>query len=167
MPQRGRPTKFKPEFVEQARKLCHLAATDAEIADFFDIDIRNLYRWKVVHEDFRHALTLGKEEADKRVERRLYEKAMGYEHEDTKIFLHEGEPVCVPYTKRIAPDTTAAIFWLKNRKPKQWRDKQEIENTHTLKGGVMMVPIASSVEDWEKAAAASQEKLMADAVDID
>lgn len=160
----GRPTKFKPEFVKQVEKLCNLAATDEEIADFFDIDVSTVDRWKLSHEDFGKALKIGKEAADQRVERSLYQKAVGYSQEDTKVFLHEGEPVLAKYTKHYAPDTTAMIFWLKNRKRVEWREKQEIENTHTLKGGIMVVPMASGVEEWEKCAAASQKELMEDAV---
>lgn len=159
--------KFKPEYVEQAKKLCLLGAIDEEIADFFEVHPATLYRWKHAHPEFAEALKIGKAAADERVERALYQKAVGYEQDDTKIFQHEGEPVYAPFKKKYAPDTTAMIFWLKNRKPKDWRDKQEIENTHTVKGGVMVVPMASNVEDWEKAAATSQAALMADAVNID
>jgi hypothetical protein len=77
----GRPTKFKPEFVAQAEKLCQLGATDQDIADFFEVDLRTIYRWKASHEDFCHALRSGKEVADERVERSLYQKAVGYEQD--------------------------------------------------------------------------------------
>lgn len=163
----ARPTAFKPGFVEQARKLCQLGAIDEEIADFFEVHVATIYRWKIERPEFAEALKVGKAAADERVERALYQKAIGYEQDDTKIFQHEGEPVYAPFKKKYAPDTTAIIFWLKNRKPKDWRDKQEIENTHQVKGGVMVVPMAGSVDEWEKAAAASQRALMEDAVDID
>lgn len=160
-------SKFKPEYVEQTKKLCSLGAIDEEIADFFGIHVSTVYEWKHAHPEFAEALKIGKAAADERVERALYQKAVGYEQDDTKIFQHEGEPVYAPFKKKYAPDTTAMIFWLKNRKPKDWRDKQEIENTHNVKGGVMVVPIAASVEDWERVATASQAALMADAVNID
>lgn len=51
----GRPSKFKPEFIEQAEKLCKLGATDLEMADFFEVDVRTLYRWKADNESFCHA----------------------------------------------------------------------------------------------------------------
>ena len=59
---------------------------------------------------------------------RLYKRAIGYEHDEDKIFNNQGEPLIVPTTKHVQPDTTAAIFWLKNRQPARWRDKQEIEH---------------------------------------
>lgn len=130
MTKKGRPSKYEPAFVNGARKLAKLGATDQEIADFFEIDLRTLYRWKIAHEDFCHALKEGKSEADDRVERSLYQRAIGYEQEAVKIFMPAGkdDPVYAPYRERVAPDTTAAIFWLKNRRPNDWRDKKELDH---------------------------------------
>lgn len=127
----GRPTKYKPEFAEQAAKLCALGATDQELADFFKVDVRTVYRWKHDHDEFCQALKGGKDVADERVERSLYQKAIGYEQDEVKIFMPSGavEPVYAPYRAKIAPDTTAAIFWLKNRRSGEWRDKQELEHS--------------------------------------
>lgn len=127
----GRPPKYHDGIPKQAEKLCQLGATDQEIADFFEVDVRTVHRWKAEHEDFRHALKSGKAEADERVERSLYQRAIGYEQDEVKIFMPAGaaEPVYAPYRAKIAPDTTAAIFWLKNRRPEDWRDKQVTEHT--------------------------------------
>ncbi len=124
----ARPSKFKPEFVEQAQKLCRLGATDIEVADFFEVDVRTLYRWKGENEVFCQALKAGKEISDERVERSLFSRATGYEHDEVDIRVLGGEIVQTPIRKFYPPDTTAAIFWLKNRKPGDWRDKQEIEH---------------------------------------
>lgn len=125
----GRPSQYKDAFVNGARMLAKFGATDAEIADFFEVDVRTIYRWKNTHEAFCQALKAGKDEADERVERALYHRAIGYEQDAVKIFMPAGatEPVYAPYKERIAPDTTAAIFWLKNRRPQEWRDKQDID----------------------------------------
>ena len=123
----GRPTDYDPMFVEQARKLCELGAKDEEIADFFEVNVRTIYRWKNEHPEFCQSLKVGKDIADDLVERSLYQRALGSSHAEDKIFLHDGEPVIVPTVKHYAPDTTAAIFWLKNRRPERWRDKREIE----------------------------------------
>lgn len=127
-----RPTKYRAEFSAQARKLCQLGATDIEIADFLEVDVRTLYRWKNDHDEFCQALKEGKTEADARVEASLYHKAVGYSFDAVKIFMPAGakEPVHAPYREHVAPDTTAAIFWLKNRQPDRWRDKHEIEHTN-------------------------------------
>lgn len=128
----GRPTKFKPEFVEQAKKLAKLGATDIEIADFFEVDARTINRWKLESDKFCQSLKAGKAEADERVKRALYARATGYEHEDVDIRVIEGKVVETPIRKHYPPDTTAGIFWLKNREPKEWRDKQEIEHEGNL-----------------------------------
>jgi hypothetical protein len=128
----GRPTKYKPEFVKQATKLCTLGATDQEIADFFEVDVRTLYRWKGEYDAFCQALKVAKEVADDRVERSLYAKANGYEHDDVDIKVYEGVVIQTPIRKYYPPDTTAAIFWLKNRRSQSWRDKQDIESTGTV-----------------------------------
>lgn len=127
----ARPTEYKEAYVEGARKLARLGATDAEIADFYDVDVRTIYRWKNTHDAFCQALKAGKDEADNRVERALYHRAVGYEQEEVRIFMPAGAdaPVYAPYTAKIAPDTTAAIFWLKNRRPEEWRDRQSVEMT--------------------------------------
>lgn len=127
----GRPTAYKPEYAKQAEKLCLLGATDREIADFFEVDVRTVYRWKAEHAEFCQSVKVGKDVADDRVERSLFQKAVGYEQEEVKIFMPGGaeSPVYAPFTAKIAPDTTAAIFWLKNRKPAEWREKTQTEHS--------------------------------------
>lgn len=124
----GRPSSYKPEYAKQAEKLAMLGATDQEIADFFEVDVRTVHRWKHEHDEFCHSLKAGKDVVDDRVERSLYQKAIGYEQDEVKIFMPSGaeNPVYAPYRAKIAPDTTAAIFWLKNRRSEQWRDTKLI-----------------------------------------
>src|SRR5689334_5578702 len=120
----GRPTDFRPEFPEQAYKLCLLGAIDKELADFFDVSEQTINAWKEAQPEFLDALKRGKRDADANVANRLYQRAMGYSHKAVKIFMPAGasEPVYAPYTEHYAPDTTACIFWLKNRRPDLWRD---------------------------------------------
>lgn len=131
MAKKGRPSAYRNEFAKQAKKLCELGATDQELADFFEVDVRTVYRWKHDHEDFCQALKSGKDSADERVERSLYQRAIGYEQDEVKIFMPGGasEPVYAPFRAKVAPDVTAAIFWLKNRRSQEWRDKREHELT--------------------------------------
>ncbi|HEY1217101.1 MAG TPA: hypothetical protein VGE93_26030 [Bryobacteraceae bacterium] len=137
----GRPSSYKPEYAEQAVKLCQLGATDAELADFFKVTTVTIWRWQSAHVEFCNALKRGKEAADERVERSLYARATGYTHEAVKIFMPAGakKPVYAPYQEHVPPDVTAQIFWLKNRRRDEWRDKQEHE--HTGKDGAALVPI--------------------------
>ena len=122
----GRPSSYKPEYAARAAELCANGATDAELADEFSVSITTLKNWKSAHPAFLAALKLHKEAADQRVEASLYQRAMGYEHEEVDIRVLNGEIVQTPVKKFYPPDTTAAIFWLKNRKPAEWRDRQEI-----------------------------------------
>lgn len=123
----GRPTKYKSEYAEQARKLCLLGATDIQVADFFGVCEKTIYIWKKEHPKFLQSLKEGKDTNDAKVERSLLERATGYCHPEEKIFNNNGEIVRAETTKHYPPDTTAAIFWLKNRQPEKWRDKQEVE----------------------------------------
>jgi hypothetical protein len=136
----GRPTDYKLAYAEGARALASKGATDAEIADFYNVDVRTIYRWKNTHDEFCQALKAGKEVADERVERSLYHRAIGYEQEEVKIFMPAGadKPVYAPFTAKIAPDTTAAIFWLKNQ---GWTDKSTTEIT-----GPDGQPVRTSIE---------------------
>jgi hypothetical protein len=140
----GRPTDYDPEFADQARKLCELGATDADLAKFFEVSTRTIPRWAAAHEEFCQALKVGKESADDRVERSLYHKAVGYSFDAVKIFQYEGTPIQVPYVEHVAPDTTAGIFWLKNRRMATWRDRHE----HTgPDGGPLQVVVQKFVEE--------------------
>jgi len=125
----ARPSKYNPEYVEQAAKLCALGATDIEIADFFGVDARTLYRWKGEYPEFCQSLKVSKEIADDRIERSLFARANGYEHDEVDIRVVAGVVVQTPIRKFYPPDTTACIFWLKNRRPDLWRDKVEQEVT--------------------------------------
>lgn len=133
MAKTGRPTSFKVEYCKQAQKLALLGATDAEMADFFGVALSTLALWKVKHQEFSDSLKVGKEIADKRVVDSLYQRAMGYSHVDTDVRVIEGAIVTTELVKHYPPDTTAMIFWLKNRDPKNWRDR--VEQSHVGEDG--------------------------------
>lgn len=125
----GRPTEYKESYNRQVEKLCLLGSTDKDIADFFEVSETTINNWKLKHPEFLESIKRGKISADANVASRLYKRAIGYEHDEDKIFNNNGEPLIVPTIKHVQPDTTAAIFWLKNRQPKMWRDKQEVDVT--------------------------------------
>lgn len=127
----GRPTKYRSEYAKQGKKLAQMGATDLVMADFFEVDVRTLYRWKAEHPAFCQALKVGKKVADDRVEESLWRRATGYVHDDVHITTFEGEVTQTPILKHYPPDPTSMIFWLKNRRPAEWRDKIE----HTGDGG--------------------------------
>jgi hypothetical protein len=134
----GRPSKYKPEFRIQVEKLCKLGATDKELADFFEVTESTLNLWKKDHPEFSESIKMGKVEADANVAHSLYHRATGYSHPDTDIRVCDGMIVQTPLIKHYPPDPTAAIFWLKNRQSKKWRDKQELE-VQTTEKQVMII----------------------------
>lgn len=127
----GRPkggTDFRDEYCEQAEKLCKLiGATDNQLAEFFEVDVSTVNRWKQRHPAFADAVRRGKALADAEVAERLYQRAMGYTHQSEDVFLYKGEIVRAPVLKHYPPDTTACIFWLKNRQKEAWRDVQRVD----------------------------------------
>ncbi len=140
-PKPGRPTDYRQEYADQAAKLCALGATDYELADFFGVDTRTIYRWKNVHEEFCQAVTCGKERADERVERALFNRAVGYTFESEKVFNHQGEILRAATVEHVPPDPGAAKLWLTNRRPDQWRDKVQAELTGPNGGPVQIAAV--------------------------
>ena len=129
----GRPSSYREEFCDQAAKLCALGATDRELSDFFKVSESTLNLWKLEYPKFSESLKLAKEEADNRVEQSLYRRALGYSHDAIKIVGSPKDGIeKVPYVEHYPPETTACIFWLKNRRSDLWRDKTEANITGTL-----------------------------------
>lgn len=156
-PKIGRPASYKPEYAEQARKLCELGATDIEIADFFEVSDRTVYRWQLKYPEFCQALKAGKDSADERVERSLYHRATGYTFESEKVFQYQGDIVRAGTREHVPPDTTAMIFWLKNRRPEAWRDKTEVQHNHKTE--------QMSDDELERIARGGSERVVAAPVD--
>lgn len=141
----GRPTKYLPEYNEQAYKLALLGATDAELADFFEVNQDTIYEWQKVYPKFSESIRDGKTKADAQVAHKLYDKAIGpewieqqafkvkrVEYKDGKRLLETEEVVTVPVIKRAPPDTQAISLWLRNRKSDKWKDKIDATLTGNL-----------------------------------
>ena len=94
--------------------------TDEQIAGKMGISTRTLYEYKERYSQFLQALKKGKEVIDYEVESALLRNALGYHYTEQQV-TNAGEVVDV--TKYAKPQTTAQIYWLKNRKPNSWRDK--------------------------------------------
>jgi len=131
-----RPSKYDPDrHPLWAEGLAKLGKVEDDIAAAIGIHVSTLRDWKKKFPEFSVALKIGKSEADTQVERSLFKRAMGYEYEEVKT-VNEGKRV-EKTVKQVAPDVTAQIFWLKNRKPEEWRDK--VHQEHTGPGGGPMV----------------------------
>lgn len=107
--------------------------TMEEIAAKMDINPDTLYRWQKKYPALSESLKNGKDVADTKVENALYKRAIGYTFEEVKTTtLPDGSVRVERTTKEVTPDTTAQIFWLKNRRPQDWRDKREIKSEATV-----------------------------------
>jgi len=145
---KGRPSKFLTIDLIQFKKLVLSGWDDAKIADFFGVTERTLSRWKLAHKDFCLSLKDWKKEADLKVEKSLYQRAIGYQYEEVVyekskvgglgIKLSKNEIKRISHcdtnktkitVKEVIPDVTAQIFWLKNRQPETWREKHEVEHS--------------------------------------
>ena len=123
---------------------------DEQIAKNMGIALSTLKLWKNGHPAILAALKRGKEVVDIQVENALFKRAIGYTYEEVKEEeMPDGRIRRTVTTKEVAGDTTAQIFWLKNRKPAEWRDKQNIE--HTGKDGeALKVELAGDIATWAK-----------------
>lgn len=107
--------------------------TDEQIARNMGVNKATLYRWKEKYCDICDTLKRGKDVVDRQVENALLRRALGYEYEEVKEKFEYGEITERTVTKKeVVPDTTAQIFWLKNRKPDKWRDRPDYEDTSAL-----------------------------------
>ena len=123
----GGPEKYRSEFAELARNACEAGATDFELGRLFGVTEKTINQWKLAHHEFSLALKVGKEVADDRVERSLYQRALGSEIERSRSVTANGQTVTTTIIERLPGDTAAMIFWLKNRRPNRWRDRREVE----------------------------------------
>ena len=122
---RGRPTLYKPENPELARKFCMLGATNDDLAGCFEVAGSTIDEWIATIPEFAEGVRQGRDVADAAVVQKLYSRAMGYSYETTKVLLYRGEPVPVPQTVYYPPDVRACIFWLRNRRRRDWLEKAE------------------------------------------
>jgi transcriptional regulator with XRE-family HTH domain len=113
--------------------------TDEQIAANIGISRSTLNEWKNRFSDISDTLKRGKEIVDIQVENALLKRALGYTYKETTReaqFNPQTEQyemvVTKEVTKEVVPDTTAQIFWLKNRKPEEWRDKKDVEHSGSV-----------------------------------
>lgn len=123
----GHPTDYKPIFCEIARAMCEAGATVYDLAVRFKVTRQTVYNWQATHPDFFDACALGKDKPDDRVKRSLYERSVGYSYNATKVMQFQGRPVIVEYVEHVPPDPGAAMKWLSNRRPKEWRETSRHE----------------------------------------
>ena len=122
--------------------------SDEQIAHNMGISRSTLSEWKNKYSDIADTLKKTKEIVDREVENALFKRAMGYKYDE--VTYERGEEV-KRVTKEVAPDTTAQIFWLKNRKPAEWRDKVEQQQTVMIQDDGFLEALKGTIkEDWNE-----------------
>lgn len=136
--------------VDWAWSLALKGATDEEIAEAFHISVRTLHRWKKTHPELLTALEEGKDVADAKVKRSLYQRAVGYEAKEVTQIIEQDPATGTQWvsktqvtTKHIVPDTMACMYWLNNRSKGEFSQRQEV----TLGGSVKTSPMEKLTEE--------------------
>lgn len=128
--------------------------TDEQIAHNMGIAYSTLREWRDSYSALSAALKRGKEVVDRMVENALLKRALGYEYEEVSEKYELGILTERKVTKKqVVPDTTAQIFWLKNRKPADWRDKRssdDLDQTSNVDDGFMDALKATAKDDWNE-----------------
>jgi len=148
-------SKWEDDFPERAFSFLQKGHIELELAKHLGISEATLNDYKNKYPEFLKAIKEGKRKTDDEVENALLKRALGYTYiEETrepvlikkkiggrhkKISLSEEMILTKTVTKNIAPDVTACIFWLKNRRPDQWRDRKQIDLDLDLEDGVLII----------------------------
>ena len=145
----GRPTKFKPEYTEQALHLCRLGATTLDLAHAFKVTSKTIETWMKQYPEFLRTIKEAKSNADDKVKQALYHRALGYSHPDTKFATFEGKITdSEEYTRHYPPDTTACMAWLHNRDPEHWKPRKAAEVSDAVESiAESLAAIAEKIED--------------------
>jgi len=122
--------------LKQVKVLAAEGYTDKQLAKIFEVNPRTIDNWKKLYPTWYQSLKSGKLLADKKVEASLYQRACGYSHPDIHITNFQGKITKTPIIKHYAPDPTSMIFWLKNRKPDDWRDRHQMEHSGSIDIGL-------------------------------
>ena len=120
----GRPTVYKPDYAEIARHACMLGASNETLAERFEVSRRTIDNWITAIPEFGDAVRHGRQVADESVVAALYARATGMERKSIKVVEGDGGPVTTTHTVQALPDVRACIFWLRNRRPEQWRENR-------------------------------------------
>lgn len=143
----GRPTKYKEEYAELAYKFSLLGAIDTQLAQLLEISESTLNKWKHDHPEFSESIKRGKEIADVEVVEALRKRAIGYSYDEIKTEESDQGKKKTVTTKEVVPDTTAQIFWLRNRQPDKWSNNPVPDDEGSI---ATPVQIVVNVQDARK-----------------
>lgn len=127
--------KWGPHVIEIAAKMSAAGAIDPEIAEACGVASRTFEKWKAKYPELAAVCVVGKRVPDERVKASLYKRATGFTYIEHKVFYNQktGEVVKVPVEVVVPPETLAQIFWLKNRRPDEFRDVKGVEHSGVVR----------------------------------
>jgi hypothetical protein len=123
---------FAPGLVKRVEQFAFLGATNEEIAGFLNVDIVTFDRWRVEKPSLDRALHVGRELGDVRVAGALHRRAVGFTAKDQKVMNVGGKAQVIQYKRYFPPDVNAARFWLTNKRPKDWKERNGPDAGQTL-----------------------------------
>jgi hypothetical protein len=138
MAKAGRKSRYKTHVEQRLQEIeqwCAEGFIETEICKKLGVSVASFAVYKNKYPELTESITKGRQISDFEVVKCLYKKCLGYEYEEVKATLEEGsknKKRVEKTTKHIPPDTMAIRFWLMNRMPKSWRDKQHIEQNTNL-----------------------------------
>ncbi len=132
--QRPNGPKFDPSFIERIENYAHLGLSEEEMAHCLGVSYKSFNQWKVKIPAVGEAIKRGGPDATAHVARTMYLNAIGFEHDEEKIFCNAaGDVTRVMTTKKYPPNHVSGIFYLKNKDPARWKDRQELAASDELK----------------------------------
>lgn len=157
----GRKGYFKDDMVERAYELCLLGLRNTDLAMAFGVGVGTIDYWMQHKPLFANAVRRGRLEADGKVAKAMYQKAIGYSHRDHVILTNRvteynedgkpvksyNEPLIVPIIKHLPPDAYACNKWLAARQREYWAEVQKVDHTHTFQGKVDVNHIMDQISD--------------------
>lgn len=147
----GRPTKYSKENLLAVEIMARHGYTNADMAEKLKINRDTFQEWINKYPEFSDTLTKAKESPDDMVEAALFRRATGMTLKTQKVLTvaqgsgQGSEVEIVHYEETYAPDPTSMIFYLKNRRPDKWREKQDIEHS----GGITTTSLTKEEREAE------------------
>jgi hypothetical protein len=117
---------FLPDHLEQVRAIAMRGISEEEMSEIFDISEKEITRWKKQYPLFKRALDEGYTDADQAVLSALYQSAVGYSHEEEKVFQWDGEIIRADTVRHYKPDLPSIKLWITNRQREHWKDRQQV-----------------------------------------
>lgn len=122
----GRPSILSQVILQKCVDLFEKGYTDVQVAKIIGVHSNTILNWRKQSQEFMWSTQEAKMRADEMVEASLFHRAIGYSHPEEKVFCSEGQIITHETTRHYPPEPHAMIFWLKNRKPDDWKDKREV-----------------------------------------